>query len=125
MDKITCNICGAPRVVAYQEQDKESGKIRTMHHTVDCMGHHGVHPKYWNKATEQSSGGVRTVGFQAFEKLREQQAKERPHVEKNEERIEDIGKRKEKKRKTWKPRKDNFEGGGKKRVLPNRKRKGR
>ena len=125
MDKIKCNICGYPSVVTYQEQDKESGKIRDMHHTVDCMGHIGVHPSFWNKAYEQSTGGIRTVGFEAFEKLRAQQAKDRPYVEKNEERIENLGKRKEKKRKTWKPRKDDSERGGKKRVFPNRKRKNR
>ena len=125
MDKVKCNICGAPREVTYTEQDRETGKLKTIKHTVDCMGHSGINPAFWNKAHDQTSGGIRTVGFEAFEKLRAQQAKERPHVEKNKEGLENLGKRKEKKPKKWRPRKDNFERGGKKRVLPNRKRKGR
>lgn len=125
MEKIVCNICGCPREVTYQEQDHETGKVRIARHTVDCGGHIGIHPSLWNKAGGNSSGGVRSLGYSEYEKYYQQLAKERPHVEKNETRIEDLGKRKEKKRKERKPRKDNFKGHGKKRVFPVRSRKTR
>jgi hypothetical protein len=125
MNKTKCNICGYPDVVTYTEFDAESGKVKVHSHTVDCPGHPGIHPSLWNRAGGNTSGGIRSVSYEDYEKFYAILEKERPHVEKNKEGIEDLGKRKEKKRKKPKPRKNYYQGDRKKRVFQDRKRKSR
>jgi hypothetical protein len=43
-----CNICGYPTKITYQEQDPDTGKIKTRQRTVECSGHYGIHPLFWN-----------------------------------------------------------------------------
>ena len=118
MEKTTCNICGSPRVIKYKEIDHETGKAHEASHTVDCCGHIGVHPRLWNKCGGNSTGGVRSLGYSEYEHYYNLLAKERPSVPtKNEEGIEDIRIRKEKKFKARKPRKDYSQRDGEKRVF--------
>jgi len=125
MNKTKCNICGYPAEVTYTEQDHETGKTRICRHTVDCPGHIGIHPALWNRAGGNSSGGVRSISYDEFEKYYTTLAKERPHVEKDRTGIEDFGLRKDKKRKKPKPRNYRNQKQGEKRVFSNRQRQSR
>jgi hypothetical protein len=44
-----CNICDAPREVAFQERDDDTGKIETRTHVVECNGHVNIPGYLWNK----------------------------------------------------------------------------
>ena len=98
MNTVKCNICGCPRVVSYNEYDAETGHIRVQHHTVECLGHLGVHPQFWNRAKPNSTGQVRSLGYEDYQKLFKAYAKDRPNVEKKTEGIEDLRVRQEAKR---------------------------
>jgi hypothetical protein len=50
--KDQCNICGYPDYVSYQEKNEDTGKIETLTHIVECLGHEDVHPSLWNKSKD-------------------------------------------------------------------------
>jgi hypothetical protein len=63
-----CNICGYPDVVHYLEADEETGKQVRKSHIVQCLGHIGVHPVFWNRAHGSQIPGMRSLGYQDFSK---------------------------------------------------------
>jgi len=68
MNKQKCNICGYPAIVNYVETDKDTGKVVVKSHEVQCLGHEGVHPAYWNRAAGGGSNGMRSLGYEDYQK---------------------------------------------------------
>jgi hypothetical protein len=63
--ELKCNICGYPDTVSYTEIDQETGKKKTLSHTVQCLGHSGVHAYHWNKAPGGGSN-IRSLGYDDY-----------------------------------------------------------
>ena len=68
-EKIRCNICDAPKTVTYTEYDAKTGKSSVCTHVVGCVGHEGVLPHLWNKYIGDSTGKMRSLGYDDFQKL--------------------------------------------------------
>lgn len=76
INKLRCNICGLPEKVTYQEHDAETGTYKKVTHGVDCLGHEGVLPYLWNRAAGNTSCGIRSLGFDEYQKPQKKGKKE-------------------------------------------------
>lgn len=44
----SCNICGYPAYLTYEEENSQTGKRETKTIYVRCLGHEQLHPSKWN-----------------------------------------------------------------------------
>lgn len=49
--RFVCSICGYPAWITYKTVNEEGKKVEERVE-VDCLGHEGIHPAFWNKSAD-------------------------------------------------------------------------